>query len=137
MEITGNINVVLYAESDATDTDFMVKLTNVYPNGKSLNILDRGIRARYRKLDYENPSLIEPNKIYEYNIPLGPTSIYFNKGNRIRLDITSSDFPKYNINANLGGKGKLGAYNIARQQIHHDTEHPSRIILPYIPIRYF
>jgi putative CocE/NonD family hydrolase len=77
MEVTGNVVFHLYAESNAEDTDFMIKLCDVSPLGKSINVLDLGIRARYRDLDYQNPKLIEPGKVYHYTIPLGPTSYYF------------------------------------------------------------
>ncbi|MBD3351502.1 MAG: CocE/NonD family hydrolase [Candidatus Lokiarchaeota archaeon] len=132
MEVTGNVEFILFAASDAEDTDFMIKLCEVTQKGKSFNVLDRGIRARFRDFNYHKPKLIEPGKIYEYRIPLGPTSNYFRSGNRIRIDITSSDWPKYNINANLGGKGEKYDYKVANQKIYHTAEYPSRLLLPVI-----
>ncbi|MHA1821520.1 MAG: CocE/NonD family hydrolase [Promethearchaeota archaeon] len=140
MEVTGNIEMVLYASSSAPDTDFMVKLCDVYPNGKSYNILDSGIRARFRDFDYKHPKLLKPGDVYEFRIPIGPTSYFFKEKHRIRLDITSSNYPKYNINANLGGErtnGKKYEYDIAHQKIFHDAEHPSYILLPIIRPKYF
>lgn len=132
MEVTGNVVFNLYAESDAEDTDFMIKLCDVSPLGKSINVLDLGIRARFRDLDYQHPKLLEPGKIYHYTIPLGPTSYYFNEKHRIRIDITSSDWPKYNINSNMGGKGGKYDYKIAHQKIYHNADNPSNIVLPLI-----
>ncbi|MHA1340525.1 MAG: CocE/NonD family hydrolase [Promethearchaeota archaeon] len=132
IEVTGNVEFILYASTDCEDTDFMIKLCDVSPKGQSINILDRGIRARFRKLDYKNPQLLEPHKIYEYKIPLGPTSNYFKENHRIRIDITSSDWPKYNINSNLGGKGGRFDYKIAHQKIYHTADYPSHVILPII-----
>ncbi|MHA1847939.1 MAG: CocE/NonD family hydrolase, partial [Promethearchaeota archaeon] len=134
LEITGYLKFVLHASSSAKDTDFMIKLCDVYPDGKSYNISDMGIRVRYRDGVLNKPSLIEPDKVYRYEINLWPTSIYFRPGHRIRVDITSSDFPKYNINSNLGGQGEPGDYKIARQKIYHDKEYPSYLILPTIPV---
>ncbi|NHI93456.1 MAG: CocE/NonD family hydrolase [Candidatus Lokiarchaeota archaeon] len=134
IEVTGKIQLIFYATSSAKDTDFMAKLVDVYPNEKkAINILDNGIRARYRNYDLENPSFIEPNKIYEYTINLGSTSIYFKKNHRIRLEISSSNFPKYDINSNLAGEKNKKGYKIARQEIFHDFEHPSYLILPIYP----
>jgi putative CocE/NonD family hydrolase len=129
IEITGSIKMILYASSTATDTDFMVKLVDVFPLGKALNILDAGIRARFRNGD-DNPSLIESGKVYQYEIELGNTSNYFRKGHRIRIEITSSNFPRFDINSNLGGDGKPEDYLIAKQKIFHLKEFPSHLIIP-------
>ena len=129
LELTGPVKMVLYASSSVKDTDFMVKLVDVYPRGKALNVLDAGIRARYRDGD-DNPSLIEPGRIYKYEIELGNTSNYFRKGHRIRIEITSSNFPRFDINSNLGGEGKPRDYLIAEQKIYHTKEYPSHLIIP-------
>jgi putative CocE/NonD family hydrolase len=129
LELTGDVKMVLYASSSSKDTDFMVKLVDVYPRGKALNILDAGIRARYRDGD-DNPSLIVPGKVYRYEIDLGNTSIYFKKKHRIRIEITSSNFPRFDINSNLGGEGKPGDYFIAEQKIYHSKKYPSHLIIP-------
>lgn len=132
IEVTGLIKMVLYASSSAEDTDFMVKLCDIYPKGKSLNIVDSGIRARFRDGESVEPSLIEPGKIYKYEFNLGSTSIYFQPGHRIRVDITSSNFPRFDINSNLGGKEDEKGYAIADQKIYHDSKNPSHIILPIV-----
>lgn len=132
IEITGNIKCVLHAASTAVDTDFMVRLCDVYPDGKSYNIDDLGIRTRFREGVLSSPSLIEPGKIYLYEFELWPTSVYFKPGHRIRVDICSSDFPKYNVHSNLAN-GNSGEYTVAEQSIYHDKNHPSYLVLPVIP----
>ncbi len=129
IEITGLVKMVLFAASSAQDTDFMVKLVDVFPNGKAYNILDAGIRARFRN-GISAPSLINPDEIIKYTIELGNTSNLFRKGHRIRLEITSSNFPRFDINSNLGGKGKPFEYMKAVQKIYHDKNHPSYLIMP-------
>jgi len=129
MEITGQVKMILYSSSSAIDTDFMVKLVDVYPRGKALNILDGGVRTRFRNGD-NITSLIEPRKIYRYEIDLGNTSIYFREGHKIRVEITSSNFPRFDINANLGGEGKSGGYVVAEQKIHHSKKAPSHLLIP-------
>ncbi len=129
VEITGPVKMVIYASSSAKDTDFMIKLVDVYPRGKALNILDAGIRARYRDGD-SNPSLIEPEKIYKYEIELGNTSICFRKEHRIRIEITSSNFPRFDINSNLGGESNPEEYLVAEQKIYHSKDYPSHLIIP-------
>jgi len=131
IEITGSVKMVLYASSSAKDTDFLVKLIDVYPRGKAINILDAGIRARFRNSE-ENPSLIEPRKIYEYEIELGNTSNYFRKGHILRIEITSSNFPRFDINSNLGGEGQPGDYIIAEQKIYHTQEFPTHLLIPVL-----
>lgn len=129
LEITGPVKMVLYASTSARDTDFMVKLIDVYSWRRVINILDAGIRARYRNGE-ENPSLIESDKVYKYEINLGNISIYFRKNHRIRIEISSSNFPKYDINSNLGGEKYLGGYKIAYQKIFHNPKYPSHLVIP-------
>ncbi len=131
LEITGPVKMVLYASSTAKDTDFMIKLVDVYPRGKAINILDAGIRARFRIGD-ENPSLIEPGKVYKYEIELGNTSNFFRKNHKLRIEITSSNFPRFDINSNLGGEGQPGDYFIAEQKIYHTKEFPSHLVIPVL-----
>ncbi len=107
----------------------MVKLVDVYPQGKAINILDAGIRARYRNGE-DKPSLIEPGKIYEFKITLGNTANFFKKSHRIRIEITSSNFPRFDINSNLGGESNSEEYIIAEQRVYHTEKFPSHIILP-------
>ena len=91
----------LWAVSSAPDTDFTAKLIDVHPNGLAVNLTYGIIRARYRN-GYDNPSLIEPGNPYEYTIRLNPTGILFRQGHRIRLDVSSSDFPNFDRNHNTG-----------------------------------
>jgi putative CocE/NonD family hydrolase len=131
MELIGEFKLVLYASSSAKDTDFMVKLVDVFPSGrKAVNIIDSGVRARFRDGDMNNPSYIEPGKIYKYEIYVGSTAIYFPKNHRIRVEISSSHFPRFNVNSNLGDDKSGKKYIIANQTIYHDKEHPTHLILP-------
>ncbi|MEX2683512.1 MAG: CocE/NonD family hydrolase [Candidatus Sigynarchaeota archaeon] len=132
IEMTGPVKCELYASTTAVDTDFIVKICDVYPNGKSYNIDDLGLRARYRAGVLKPPSLLEPGKCYKFEFDLWPTSILFKKGHRIRVSIASSDFPKYSVHSNLAN-GNKGEYTIARQTIYHDKDRPSCVVLPVIP----
>ncbi|NGM83521.1 CocE/NonD family hydrolase [Paenibacillus sp. 7124] len=137
VEVTGPIKVKLWASSSALDTDFVARLVNVHPDGYAQNITDGIIRARFRNAAKgEAPSLIEPGKTYLYEIDLWSTSNLFKQGHRIRLDITSSNFPRWDRNSNTGrnfGEDQAKDVVVARQTIFHDAEHPSSIILPIIP----
>ena len=132
LEVTGPVKTVLYAASSAPDTDFTAKLVDVYPDGRAMNICDGIIRARYH--NQGEAELIEPNKIYRYEIDLWPTSNVFLKGHRIRVEISSSNFPRFDRNPNTGHKFGADAQIVkANQQIYHDQLHPSHILLPVIP----
>ena len=136
VEVTGPITVHLWATSSATDTDFVARLVDVYPNGYAQNLTDGIIRARYRNFPQgEKPSLIEPGKPYEYEIDLWATSNVFKQGHRIRLDVTSSNFPRWDRNPNTGhdfGTDSEGV--VAQQTILHDADHTSYVVLPLVPI---
>ena len=132
LEVTGPVKVILYAASSATDTDWTGKLVDVYPDGRAMNLCDGIIRARLR--NRRKAELIEPGKVYKYQINLWPTSNVFLKGHRIRVDISSSNFPRFDRNPNTGHK--LGAdteMRTARQTVYHTSEYPSHILLPVIP----
>jgi putative CocE/NonD family hydrolase len=132
-EITGPVIVKLFAASSAPDTDWVARLCDVYPDGRSINITEGVIRARFRN-DWRKPELLEPGRVYEYTIDLQSTSNVFLKGHYIRVDITSSNFPLWDRNLNTGASIATGTeMQIAEQTIHHDTQHPSHIILPLIP----
>ena len=123
----------LWAVSSARDTDFIVKLMGVWPNGFTQELCHGIVRARYRE-SFDQPSLIEPDRAYEYTIQVNPTSNLFKADHRIRVDISSSDFPNFDRNHNTGGNDYAEATLMtARQTILHDRTHPSRIILPVIP----
>jgi putative CocE/NonD family hydrolase len=107
-------------------------LLDVHPDGKAMYIQDGCIRARYRD-GYQNPSLIEPGKVYKYTIDLWSTSNYFAPGHRIMLEITSSNFPQYDRNTNAGGEGGKDNIITAEQTVFHTAEYPTHITLPVIP----
>lgn len=133
IEVTGNITVTLYAASTAPDTDFTAKLIDVHPDGKAYNLADGIIRARYRE-SFEKPTLIEPGKVYEYTLDLWATSNLFKKGHRIRVDVSSSNFPKFDRNPNTGHKfGEDAELRTATQTVYHSRQYPSHIMLPVIP----
>jgi putative CocE/NonD family hydrolase len=132
-EVTGPVHAVLHAASTAPDTDFTAKLVDVHPDGKAYNLCEGIIRARYRQSVTE-PTLIEPGKIEEYTIDMWVTANLFKKGHRIRLEISSSNFPRFDRNPNTGKPfGTDTELVSATQTIYHDAEHPSRVILPIIP----
>ncbi|MGE5646397.1 MAG: CocE/NonD family hydrolase [Acidobacteriota bacterium] len=134
-QVCGPIRARLYAASSARDTDFMAMLIDVWPNGYAERLIDGMVRARFRD-GMEKPSLIEPGRIYAYNIDAWNTCQTFLKGHRIRVQIASSAFPKYDRNPNTGEPlGKTTRLQIADQKIYHDAEHPSHIVLPLVPKR--
>ena len=131
-EVTGPITVTLYAASTARDTDFVAKLDDVYPDGTSM-LIEYGVqRARYRSSETK-PSLIEPGRVYRYAIHVWPTSNLFKAGHRIRIEISSSNFPMYDRNPNTGHAfAQDAALQIADQTIFHDEDHPSSVTLPIV-----
>ena len=140
VEVTGEIEVKLYASSSAKDTDFTAKLIDVYPpssewpGGFALNIGDGIVRARFRE-SLKSEKLMTPGEVYEFTIKLYPTSNVFKKGHRIRVDISSSNFPRFDVNPNTGEPlNRQRLSQVAQQTVYHDAEHPSRIVLPMIPI---
>lgn len=132
-EITGPVRAEIFAASSATDTDFMAKLVVVKPNGTAFNLVDGVIRARYRE-GFENPQLIEPGRVYRYDIDLWATSYVLSPGDRLRIDITSSNFPRLARNLNTGATfAQTSEMKVARQTIHVDAANPSRVVLPVVP----
>ena len=134
-EVTGPISLHLWASSSASDTDFVARLVDVHPSGYAQNLTDGIIRARYR--DFElgaAATLIEAGKAYEFILDLWSTSNVFKQGHRIRLDVTSSNFPRWDRNPNTGHNfGADSELVVAHQTILHDAEHPSFVLLPIIP----
>jgi uncharacterized protein len=135
LEVTGPIKVHLWAISSAPDTDFVARLVDIHADGYAQNLTDGIIRARYRNFARgEAPSLIEPGRAYEYEIDLWATSNVFQAGHRIRLDVTSSNFPRWDRNPNTGHEfGADTELAVAHQTILHDREHPSYVELPIVP----
>ena len=135
MTVIGQVNVKLWAITSAPDTDFTAKLVDVHPDGYAQNILDRLVRARYRRGSKFPPSFIEPGRAYEYSIELGNTSTVFKAGHKIRLEISSSNFPHYVRNQNTREEvGSSTRMQTAQQTILHDDDHPSHLALPVVPI---
>ena len=135
MEVTGFVSLDLYATTSAVDTDFTAILVDVEPNGYARFLTDGIVRARYR--DGANRlSEVIPGKIYKYSIDLWATGNVFKAGHRIRLYISSSNFPRFNRNLNTG-QPILGssASVIAHQTIYHETQYSSALTLPIIPRR--
>lgn len=133
IEITGPLTVTLYAASSARDTDFTATLVDVFPDGYAHMIQEGIVRARFRNSDRE-VSLIESGKTYEYTIDLWATSHVVKKGHKIRIEISSSNFNRYDRNPNTGNEFGMDAETVkATQTIYHDAKHPSHITLPIIP----
>ena len=132
LEVTGPITVRLWAASSAPDTDFIARLVDVWPGGFAQELCYGIVRARYRE-SFDRPSLIAPGRVYEYTLRLNPTSNLFKAGHRIRLDISSSDFPNFDRNHNTGGDDYAeAALATARQTVFHDRARPSKVTLPVI-----
>ncbi len=135
VEVTGPLKVKLYATSSARDTDWTAKLVDVHPDGYAQNIQDGIIRARYRQGKEAPASLLEPGKVYEYDIDLWATSNVFLPGHRIRLEISSSNFPRFDRNLNTGEDPVTGVrMEKAQQIVLHSARYPSHILLPIIPM---
>lgn len=134
VEVTGHISLVLYVSSSAVDTDFTGKLVDVLPDGRAIYLTDGILRMRYRK-SLAAPELMQPGRIYEITLDLSVTANVFLPGHRIRLEVSSSNFPRYNRNTNTGGiiaEDSLQQADIAVNRILHGPEHPSRLVLPII-----
>jgi uncharacterized protein len=133
LEITGPITVTLFAATSAKDTDWTAKLVDVGPNGYARNLQDGIVRARYRESN-KRASEIEPGRVYEYAIDLWATSNVFLPDHRIRVEISSSNFPRFDRNLNTGDDPATGTtVKKAAQTVYHDAQHPSHIVLPVIP----
>jgi putative CocE/NonD family hydrolase len=136
LEICGPVTLTLYAASSAVDTDFTAKLCDVSPDGRSVNLQEGIMRARYRQSLTES-SLLQPGEIYQYTIDLGPTCNRFRAGHRIRVQVSSSDFPQWDRNMNTGQQPAVETpvdAVIATQVVFHDANYPSHITLPIVPL---
>jgi uncharacterized protein len=135
LEVTGPLSVTLHAATSAADTDFTARLADVWPDGRSMGIADGIVRARYRD-GTGRANAICPGRIYEYTIDLVGTSQVFRAGHRIRVDISSSNFPCFDRNPGNGAPAATAEardFVVAEQTIYHDSGHPSYITLPVIP----
>ncbi|MCI4649650.1 CocE/NonD family hydrolase [Phaeodactylibacter sp.] len=132
MEISGFIETTLYVSSDAKDTDFTVKLIDVYPDGRAYNLDETIQRVRYRE-GYDKEVLMEDGEVYKVDLTPMSTSNYFEKGHRIRIEVSSSNFPRFTRNLNTGGNNWDETEGVkARNQVHHSAAYPSQIRLPIV-----
>ena len=132
IEVSGFIESVLYLSSDVKDTDVTIKLIDVYPDGTAYNLDETIQRVRYRE-GYDKEVFMEEGNIYEVNLTPMSTSNFFKEGHRVRIEISSSNFPRFDRNLNTGGNNYDEAEGVtATNSIHHSSEYPSRIILPVI-----
>lgn len=134
LTVIGPVELVLFASSSAPDTDFTAKLVDVTPDGRAEALTDGILRARYRD-SLSEPSALEPGRVYELRIDLVATANVFATGHRIRLDVSSSNFPRFDRNTNTGGTiADDGPADLqqAVNRAHHTTAHPSRLVLPVI-----
>jgi len=139
VEVTGRLIVKLWASSNAPDTDFTAKLVDGYPpqhdfpGGVDLNVEDGILRARYRD-SLAHATLMKPGEVYSFTIEMYPTSLVFQRGHRIRLDISSSNFPRFDLNPNTGEPlNNNRRWAVADNAVYHDAAHPSHILLPVVP----
>jgi putative CocE/NonD family hydrolase len=132
LEVTGPVTLDLYAKSSAVDTDFTAKLVDVAPNGFAQNLTEGILRARYRE-STSAAKPIAPGTIYRYKIDLWSTSNVFLKGHRIRVEVSSSNFPRFDRNLNTGKDASTdGTILKATNAIYHDASHPSVLLLPVV-----
>lgn len=132
LEVTGPLKVVLYVSSSAPDTDFTVKLVDVDRQGRAYNVQESILRARYRE-GLPKPKMMKPGEVYRLEVNLHSTANYFAPGHKVRLEVSSSNFPRFARNLNTGQPNHLEAEPVvARNTIHHSDEYPSHVVLPVI-----
>lgn len=133
LEVTGPVSVTLWVGSDAPDTDFVARLVDVWPDGTAINLCDGIVCTRHRS-GLDRAEWMEPGQAYEIKVDLWATSNLFKAGHRLRLDVTSSSFPRWHRNANTT-EDPTRAVDLrpAQQTVFHDGEHPSHVLLPIIP----
>ena len=127
------LTLELYASSSAVDTDFTGKFVDVWPNGFAQNLTEGILRARYRNSP-EKAEFMNPGEVYKLTLNLWSTSNVFLAGHKLRLEVSSSNFPRFDRNLNTGEDQGLGTrWTKATNTIYHDREHPSALVLPVIP----
>jgi putative CocE/NonD family hydrolase len=134
VEVTGPVIAQLYVSSSAPDTDITCKLVDVHPDGRAMLLTDGILRLRYRH-SFTEPTLLQPDEIVPVTIDLWGTSNVFLAGHRIRVEVSSSCFPKFARNSNTGGNVAMESreqYQVAVNRIYHDADHPSHLLLPLI-----
>jgi putative CocE/NonD family hydrolase len=133
LEVTGPVHLAFFASSTAVDTDFTAKLVDVAPDGTAINLTEGILRSRYRDSAATAAPLV-PGTVYPLTIDLWATSNVFKAGHRIRLEISSSNFPRFDRNLNTGESAASSAKSsTATNTIFHDAEHPSALYLPVVP----
>jgi putative CocE/NonD family hydrolase len=134
-EVTGPVSLELFAKSSAVDTDFTAKLVDVGPDGFAQNLTEGIVRSRYRD-SQEKANLMNPGQVYKFTIDLWSTSNVFLKGHMLRLEISSSNFPRFDRNLNTGEDPAFAKIFVsATNTVYHDAEHPSALILPTVTAR--
>lgn len=126
LEVSGPVRAIVHASSSAVDTDFTAKLTDVFPDGRALVLQSGIVRARFRDPE-RGPSLLRPGRVYRFEIDMWATANLFRQGHRLRLELSSANFPRYERNANRGGRA--GTPVQARQTVFHDERRPSHLVL--------
>ncbi len=132
IEVTGNVKVLLYVSTSAPDTDFAAKLVDVYPDGSAMSVTDGLLRLRYRK-GLDRPELAKPGEVYPVTVDAGVTSIVFRRGHRIRVEISSSNFPRFDRNPNTGRAiADENEFRTARQTVYNGGFRPSALLIPEV-----
>ena len=132
VDVTGHVEAVLFASSSAVDTDFTAKLVDVYPDGRAFNVLEGVLRARYRE-GQTKEVWMQGNKVYAVTVSLGDTSNSFGVGHRIRLEVSSSNFPEFDRNLNIGGNNAEGTrWVTATNGVYHSNQYPSHLLLTVV-----
>ncbi len=132
VEVTGPVSLDVYVKSSAVDSDITAKLVDVWPNGFAQNLTEGILRLRYRD-SQEQPQMMKPGKIYRVAVDLWSTSNVFKHGHSIRLEVGSSNFPRFNRNLNTGSTASIETGSVqATNTVLHDPEHPSALILPLV-----
>ena len=134
VEVTGHVTLVLHVSSSAPDTDFTGKLVDVHPDGRAILLCEGIQRARYRS-SLTDPTLWQPGTVHELTVDMCVTANVFLPGHRIRLEVSSSNFPRYDTNTNTGTAIAADTEDdvaVAVNRVHHGPAHPSRLVLPLI-----
>jgi putative CocE/NonD family hydrolase len=132
LEVTGRVDAILYVSTSATDTDFSAKLVDVFPNGETRNVTDGLLRLRYRD-GLEKPVPARAGQVYPITVDAGVTSTVFLAGHSIRLEVSSSNFPRFDRNPNTGRPvADEKVFRRAQQTVFHDSKRQSHLLLPVI-----
>jgi putative CocE/NonD family hydrolase len=130
VDVVGRATLTLFASSTCVDTDFVAKLCDVFPDGRSILVADGILRARYRKGRFK-PRLLKPKQVFRFTIDLWPTAWRFRAGHCLRLVVTSSNFPRFDRNLNTGRHSFQNAtMKVAVNTLYHDKKYPSHLLLP-------